>query len=232
MTLDVDVSLKRREFTLEARFAAGDGVTALFGRSGSGKTTLVDLIAGLLRPDRGRIAVNGAVLVDTAKRIFLPPHRRGVGYVFQDARLFPHLSVRGNLLFGRWMTGGAPNEADFDRLVRLLDIAALLGRRVPSLSGGEKQRVAIGRALLAKPRILLMDEPLASLDEERRQEILPVIERLRDGQKIPIVYVTHSFYEVARLASAVIVLERGSAAAECSAPDAAARFAPRECPIL
>lgn len=226
MTLDVDVTLERGAFTLKARFQAAGGVTALFGPSGSGKTTLVDLIAGLLRPDRGRIVVGGVVLVDTKQGIFIPPHRRGVGYVFQEGRLFPHLSVRNNLIYGRWMAGKAADRARFDRLVDLLGLDGLLGRRIPSLSGGEKQRVAIGRALLAEPRILLMDEPLASLDGERKQEILPVLERLRDEHETPIVYVSHSLPETARLATAIVVLEKGSVRAHGPARDIIARFAP------
>lgn len=232
MTLDIDVSLKRGDFTLDARFATGDGVTALFGRSGSGKTTVVDLIAGLLRPDRGRIAINGEVLVDTERRIFTPPHRRAVGYVFQEARLFPHLSVRNNLLYGRWMAGKAPDRAQFERLADLLGLNGLLQRQVTSLSGGEKQRVAIGRALLAKPRILLLDEPLASLDDERKEEILPVLERLRDNQEIPIVYVSHSLPEVARLATAIVVLERGSVRAHGPARDIVAGLIGEKFPVF
>ena len=185
MSLDVDVDHVREHFRLTARFSSEPGLTALFGRSGSGKTTLVDIIGGLVRPTRGRIAIDGQVLVDTERGVFVPSHRRRIGYVFQDSRLFPHLSVRKNLLYGRWFTrpdGGA--AADLASVVKLLDIEPLLERRPDSLSGGEKQRVAIGRALLAHPRLVLMDEPLASLDEARRAEILPYIERLRGNRQL------------------------------------------------
>ncbi|MCA0300985.1 MAG: molybdenum ABC transporter ATP-binding protein [Proteobacteria bacterium] len=218
MSLEVDVDLARGSFRLAARFSAPSGLTALFGRSGSGKTTLVDIVGGLVRPDRGRVAVDGQALVDTASGTFMPRHRRRLGYVFQDSRLFPHLNVRRNLLYGRWFNraaslvgGGAP--ADLDTVVELLGIGALLERAPESLSGGEKQRVAIGRALLAHPRLLLMDEPLASLDEQRRGEILPYIERLRDEAGVPILYVSHSAAEVARLATTVVLLADGKVTA-------------------
>jgi len=211
--LAVDVALRRGAFTLEAAFAAGPGLTALFGRSGSGKTTLIDLIAGLARPDRGRIVAGGHVLVDTASRRFLPPHRRRVGVVFQDARLFPHLSVSQNLAYGRVFARLPHDPAEFDAVIGMLGIEALLARQPAGLSGGERQRVAIGRALLAKPRLLLMDEPLAALDEARKAEILPYIERLRDEAGVPIVYVSHSVAEVARLADTLVVLDGGRVAA-------------------
>ena len=214
MSLDIDIEHARKSFQLSARFASQPGVTALFGRSGSGKTTLVDIVGGLIRPDRGRVAVDGQVLVDTASGIFVPKHRRRVGYVFQDSRLFPHLSVRQNLLYGRWFSRGAGGAAgDLGSVVELLGIGRLLDRRPDSLSGGEKQRVAIGRALLARPLLLLMDEPLASLDEARRAEILPYIERLRDEAGVPILYVSHSVAEVARLATTVVILSEGKVAA-------------------
>jgi molybdate transport system ATP-binding protein len=209
MSLDVDIDHARDSFHLAARFVAQPGVTALFGRSGSGKTTLVDIVGGLIRPDRGRVVVDGETLVDTERGLFVPKHRRRVGYVFQDSRLFPHFSVRRNLLYGRWFALGSDGAAgDFASVVELLGIGHLLDRRPESLSGGEKQRVAIGRALLAHPRVLLMDEPLASLDEQRRAEILPYIERLRDFG-VPILYVSHSVPEVARLATTVVILAEG-----------------------
>ncbi len=211
--ITVDVSLRRRDFTLEAAFAAGPGLTALFGRSGSGKTTLIDLIAGLAKPDRGRIAAGGQVLVDTRARVFLPPHRRRIGVVFQDARLFPHLDVRQNLAYGRVLTRLSHDSAEFEAVTGMLGIVPLLGRRPAGLSGGERQRVAIGRALLARPRLLLMDEPLAALDEARKAEILPYIERLRDEAGVPIVYVSHAVAEVARLAGTIVVLDAGRVAA-------------------
>ncbi|MBE7245547.1 MAG: molybdenum ABC transporter ATP-binding protein, partial [Actinomycetospora chiangmaiensis] len=213
MSIQVDVQLRRGAFALEAAFEAGPGLTALFGRSGSGKTTLIDLIAGLARPDRGRIVADGTVLVDMAARTFLPPHRRRVGVVFQDARLFPHLSVRTNLGYGRALARRPYDPAIFDAVTGMLGIGHLLDRRPAGLSGGERQRVAIGRALLAGPRLLLMDEPLAALDEARKAEILPYIERLRDEAGVPIVYVSHAVAEVARLATTVVVLEAGRVAA-------------------
>jgi molybdate transport system ATP-binding protein len=191
-------------------FTAAPGLTALFGRSGSGKTSIVDIVGGLIRPARGKVIVDGQVLVDTERRVFVPAHRRRIGYVFQDSRLFPHLSVRHNLLYGRWFArGNGGAAADLGAVVDLLGIGHLLDRQPGALSGGEKQRVAIGRALLAKPRLLLMDEPLASLDEERKAEILPYIERLRDSFGIPIVYVSHSIAEVARLATHLVILDQG-----------------------
>jgi molybdate transport system ATP-binding protein len=217
MSITVDVQLRRGAFALDAAFAAGPGLTALFGRSGSGKTTLIDLIAGLARPDRGRIVAGGATLVDTAAGVFLPPHRRRVGVVFQDARLFPHLSVRSNLGYGRIFARRPADSAGFAAVTEMLGIGHLLDRRPVGLSGGERQRVAIGRALLAKPRLLLMDEPLAALDEARKAEILPYIERLRDEAGVPVVYVSHAVAEVARLATTVIVLEAGRVAAAGSA---------------
>ncbi len=210
MSFEIDVDHVREHFRLTARFSSAPGLTALFGRSGSGKSTLVDIIGGLIRPTRGRVAVDGQVLVDTDHGLFVPKHRRRIGYVFQDSRLFPHLSVHHNLLYGRWFarhSGGGPG--DLASVVELLGIGALLDRRPDSLSGGERQRVAIGRALLAHPRLLLMDEPLASLDEARRAEILPYIERLRDEAGVPIIYVSHSVAEVARLATTVVILSEG-----------------------
>jgi molybdate transport system ATP-binding protein len=213
MSLEVDVDHARENFRLQARFSSAPGLTALFGRSGSGKTTLVDIVGGLLRPDRGRIVVDGQVLVDTERGVFVAKHRRRIGYVFQDSRLFPHLSVRNNLLYGRWFAGAGGAAADIASVVELLGIGHLLERRPESLSGGEKQRAAIGRALLAHPRLLLMDEPLASLDEARRAEILPYIERLRDEAGVPILYVSHSVAEVARLATTVVILTEGKVTA-------------------
>src|SRR5579883_3317510 len=199
-------------FTLDIAFSSGGGVTALFGRSGAGKTSVVHAIAGLLRPRRGRIAINGAVLVDTENRIFVPAHKRRIGYVSQEGRLFPHLTVRQNLLFGSWFAARATNAASrarFDDVTALLGIDHLLARRPRRLSGGEIQRVAIGRALLAAPRLLLMDEPLASLDATRKDEILPYLERLRDHGRIPIVYVSHAATEVARLATTIVLIADG-----------------------
>jgi molybdate transport system ATP-binding protein len=213
--LEVDVSLRRGDFGLEATFeAATPGVTALFGRSGSGKTTLVNLIAGLLRPDRGRIALDGTVLHDAALRVSLLPHERRVGYVFQDPLLFPHLDVAGNLRYGQRRAVPRGTESEFAATVELLGLGPLLLRRPHGLSGGEQRRVALGRALLSRPRLLLLDEPLASLDAARRAELLPWFEALRDRHAIPIVYVSHDFEEVVRLASHVVLLEQGRVAAQ------------------
>jgi len=214
MSLEVDVDHRRGQFRLQARFTAAPGLTALFGRSGSGKTSLVSIVGGLIRPDRGRIAIDGQTLVDTEHGLFVPAHKRRIGYVFQDSRLFPHLSVRRNLLYGRWFARGSGGAAaDLGSVVELLGIGHLLERHPESLSGGEKQRVAIGRALLARPRLVLMDEPLASLDEARRAEILPYIERLRDEAGVPILYVSHSVAEVARLATTVVIMSDGTVTA-------------------
>lgn len=207
--VEVDVRLARASFTLAVSFTAGSGITALFGESGAGKSTVLHLVAGLLKPDRGRIAVAGTVFTDTEARIFLPPHRRRVGYVFQDALLFPHLNVRQNLLYGRWFAKPEPNGITLDQVTELLGIDTLLSRRPTTLSGGERQRVAIGRALLASPHILLMDEPLAALDMDRKREIIPYIQRLRDELKLPILYVSHAIEEVARLADRVILMAQG-----------------------
>jgi molybdate transport system ATP-binding protein len=211
--LDVDVEKRLGDFSLNARFQTGNGVTGVFGPSGAGKTTLVNMIAGLVAPDRGRIAIDETVLFDSAKRIDLPPHRRRIGYVFQEGRLFPHFSVRHNLDYGRRMCGLPPDQAQLARIVGLLDIGQLLERRPGKLSGGERQRIAIGRALLTRPRLLLLDEPLASLDVERKREILPYLERLRDEVGVPMVYVSHQAAELRRIATSVVRLKAGKVAA-------------------
>ena len=217
MSLEVEVRHRQGAFALDVAFRSEGRLTALFGRSGSGKTTLVNAIAGLVRPSEGRIAVDGTVLLATGARVFVPKHRRRIGYVFQEGRLLPHLTVRQNMLLGRWLAGRqegtAAGAAEVDRVVEMLGVGPLLSRRPGGLSGGEKQRVAIGRALLSYPRLLLMDEPLASLDEARKSEILPYIERLRDEFALPIIYVSHSVAEVARLATTVVVLDGGRVAA-------------------
>ena len=210
-------------FTLDAAFTAPPGVTALFGPSGSGKSTMLSVVAGLLRPVAGRVALNGAVLLDTASGVIVPAERRRCGVVFQDARLLPHLSVESNLRYGAQR---APRDAagpDFAEVVALLNIAPLLPRRPRALSGGERQRVALGRALLSRPRLLLMDEPLAALDGPRKAEILPFLERLRDAAGLPILYVTHDLAEVDRLADTLVLIEAGRVLAAGPVADLAAR---------
>ncbi len=208
--LELDISHRLGDFALAASLAVAEpGITAIFGRSGSGKSTLLNMIAGLLRPDAGRIAVDGRVLFDAQAGIDIPPEQRRLGYVFQDARLFPHMTVRDNLDYGRRRLAPARRHVGFDQVVALLDIAPLLERRPARLSGGEKQRVAIGRALLASPGLLLMDEPLASLDAPRKAEILPFVERLHAELATPIVYVSHAVDEVLRLADTIAVMAAG-----------------------
>jgi molybdate transport system ATP-binding protein len=214
MTLDIDIRHRLGTFTLDTQFRADHGLIALLGRSGSGKTSVVNVIAGLIRPDEGHVTIDGEALFDSARRIFLPPHKRRLGYVFQDDRLFPHMTVAQNLGYGRWFARIAADPAEFANIVDLLGIAHLLERRPSKLSGGEKQRVAIGRALLSAPRLLLMDEPLASLDDQRKQEVMPYLERLRDEMAVPILYVSHSVPEVARLATSIILLSEGRVAAQ------------------
>jgi molybdate transport system ATP-binding protein len=207
--LVVDVEKKLGEFMIAAKFETAGGATALFGPSGSGKTSIVNMIAGLVKPDRGRIALDGDVLFDSAGRLNVPAHRRRIGYVFQEGRLFPHLTVAQNLDYGRWMSGLPREAAERDRVIGLLDISHLLPRRPGHLSGGERQRVAFGRALLMKPRLLLLDEPLASLDRARKLEILPYLARLRDEAKVPMIYVSHQAGEIQRLAHQVVRIEDG-----------------------
>ena len=207
--LAVDVEKELGAFKLAVRFEAAGGVTALFGPSGAGKTTVVNMIAGLLQPDRGSIVLGDKVLFDAAAGINVPPHRRHIGYVFQEDRLFPHLSVRQNLDYGRRMSGRPRDPDDFARIVALLDIGHLLERRPRLLSGGERQRVAVGRALLMRPGLLLLDEPLASLDAGRKREILPYLVRLRDDARVPMVYVSHTAAELRRIATKVVRLDAG-----------------------
>ncbi|MTH99034.1 MULTISPECIES: molybdenum ABC transporter ATP-binding protein [Alphaproteobacteria] len=211
MSLSVRLKHSLPGIELDLSFDAPPGVTVLFGRSGSGKTTIVDAVAGLLRPQAGRVAVDDWVLFDTDKGLWLPPHRRRLGYIFQEGRLFPHLTVRQNLAFGRWFAPRNAQRENPDKVIEMLGIGHLLDRRPAKLSGGEKQRVAIGRALLASPRLILADEPLAALDDARKAEILPYFERLRDEVSVPILYVTHSAAEVARLATSVVALQDGKA---------------------
>jgi molybdate transport system ATP-binding protein len=212
MSLSVDITHPFGDFALNVAFNAPGGITALFGRSGTGKTTVVNAVAGLLQPESGRITLGDEVLFDKAAGISLPLHKRRLGYVFQDGRLFPHMSVRQNLSYGARFAPTDAKGPDIGEVCDLLGISALLDRRPGALSGGEKQRVAIGRALLSRPRMLLMDEPLAALDSARKEEILPYLERLRDQSDMPLLYVSHSVSEVARLATSVVVLEDGHVA--------------------
>jgi molybdate transport system ATP-binding protein len=212
--LEVDAEQQLGSFRLDIHMRAPSrGVTALFGRSGSGKTSLVNMLAGLTRPARGRIAIDDTILFDSANGTSVPPERRRLGYVFQEDRLFPHLSVHSNLLYGHRRAPARDRTTTLPEIIELLGIGHLLERRPARLSGGEKQRVAIGRALLAHPRLLLMDEPLASLDAARKEEILPFIERLRDRLQLPIVYVTHDLDEIVRLADTVVLMSEGRVAA-------------------
>ena len=223
--IEVDVQKRLGAFELVAQFTApSSGITALFGRSGTGKTTLVNALAGLIRPDRGRIAIDEEILFSAAENIDRRPERRRLGYVFQEGRLFPHYTVRGNLCYG--MPRGTPRDPalSFEAVVELLRLEPLLKRRPHDLSGGEKQRVAIGRALLADPRLLLMDEPLASLDLAHRAEILPFIEQLRDRLRIPIVYVSHAMEEVVRLADTLVLMSEGRVAAVGAVEDLTSRL--------
>lgn len=197
MSFEVDVAVRRGDGEIACAFTAGPGVTVLFGPSGAGKTSVLDMVAGLLRPDRGRIVAAGATLFDAAGRIDVPPERRRAGYAFQDARLFPHLRVRANLTYG----GG-----DIDARLDFLGIAHLLDRWPRTLSGGEARRVAIGRALLSDPAFLLLDEPLASLDRARREEVMAALEHLRDHAGLPILLVTHDRAEAERLGAQVVEL--------------------------
>ena len=202
-------------FRLDAAFEGpARGVTALFGPSGAGKSSLLAAVAGALRPDRGRIVAGGKLLFDDATGVNLAMERRGAGWVFQDARLFPHLDVRGNLAYGLQRARDRPHRVGFDEVVAVLGIGDLLDRRPRDLSGGERQRVAMGRALLSQPRLLLMDEPLAALDAPRRAEILPFLQRLKSSFELPILYVTHSLSEVMQLADHLVVLDAGRVAAE------------------
>ncbi len=213
IVLAVDVEKQLGTFRLNVKFQAAGGATALFGPSGAGKTSLVNMIAGLLKPDRGAIALDDTVLFDSVRGIDVPPHQRRIGYVFQEGRLFPHLSVRQNLDYGRRMNHQPRDAKEFERIAVLLDIGKLLDRRPRMLSGGERQRVAVGRALLMGPRLLLLDEPLASLDAGHKREILPYLVRLRDEAKIPIVYVSHTPAEVRRIATGVVRLDAGQVTA-------------------
>ena len=207
--LSVQVEKQLGGFSIDVAFASESGATVLFGSSGAGKTSVINMIAGLLKPDRGRVVLHDEVLFDDEWRIDQAVWRRRIGYVFQEGRLFPHLSIRHNLDYGSWMGGHAADPAAFAHVVELLDIGHLLDRRPGKLSGGERQRAAVGRALLMRPRLLLLDEPLASLDAARKQDILPYLERLRDETQVPMIYVSHNAAEVKRIATRVVRIEGG-----------------------
>ena len=220
--LSLDIERGLGDFRLAVSFEAGEGVTALFGRSGAGKTSVINAIAGILRPDRGRIAIGGETVFDAGRGIDVPVSKRRVGYVFQEGRLFPHLSVRQNLAYAGLFSRGIP-ASEFERVVDLLGLKDLLERRPGNLSGGEKQRVAIGRALLSSPRLLLLDEPLASLDAHRKGEVLQYVELIRDEVRVPIVYVSHAVEEVVRIADTVVLMSSGSVRAVGPAEDVMGR---------
>ncbi len=209
--MSVEIAIEHRfdQFDLAVSFATGAGLTALVGPSGAGKTSVLNLIAGVIRPDRGIVRLDGDVLVDTANRVWRPPHQRRIGYVFQTPRLFPHLSVRRNLTFGSWFAGEAAARLALKEVVDLLDLGALLSRMPAKLSGGEAQRVALGRALLTQPRLLLLDEPLVSVDQARRDEVLPYLDRLRTEIRMPVIYVTHTPADVESRAEQIIAMDRG-----------------------
>lgn len=212
--LDIHIKRRQGDFSIDAMFRSDEvGVTALFGRSGAGKTSIINMVAGLVRPDEGHIIVNGCCLFDSKMSVDVPPEKRRIGYIFQEGRLFPHLSVRANLAYGMRLTPEQERYVNFDQVVELLGIGHLIDRRPAKLSGGEKQRVAIGRALLTSPALLLMDEPLASLDGARKAEVLPFIARLSREFSIPILYVSHALEEILNLADAMVVLDSGRAVA-------------------
>ena len=209
MTIAVALHHAFGGFAIDVAFDVAGGVVALAGPSGAGKSSVLKIIAGLIVPRDGRISINGKVLLDTATGLDIPRHSRRIGFVFQEPRLFPHLTVRQNLAYGRWFAPKGGEAIGFGAAVDLLGIGHLLARKPAALSGGEQQRVAIGRALLANPRLLLLDEPLASVDEARRADIIACIERIRDGTDIPIIYVSHASEEVARLADVIVTMAGG-----------------------
>ena len=212
--LDLHLIRRQGDFRVDVTFRSSEiGVTALFGRSGAGKTSVVNMVAGLVRPDQGHIIVNGRTLFDADRGLHVPPEKRHIGYIFQDGRLFPHLSVKSNLTYGMRRSSSPRQQVSLDDVVDLLGIDHLLHRRPAKLSGGEKQRVAIGRALLTSPSLLLMDEPLASLDRSRKAEVLPFLSRLCSELSTPILYVSHSLEEVLNLADTMVLLDQGRVAA-------------------
>lgn len=209
-----NIQLPLGAFALELDLVITRRATGIFGASGAGKTSLLDLVAGLRRPTRGRIEFDGDVFTDTKARIFVPPDRRRIGYVPQDAALFPHLTVRENLRYGLDLIPTEEHRVSFEQVTRVLEIAAMLDRRIDFLSGGEKRRVACGRALLAQPRLLLLDEPLAGLDSGLKSRFMPYLLRLRDQFEIPMLYVTHEAGEIVELCEEVVVIDRGRCIAQ------------------
>jgi molybdate transport system ATP-binding protein len=228
--LIIDVQRQQGDFFVKTAIQQSEvGVMALFGASGAGKTSIVNMVAGLSQPDQGHIQVNGTTVFDSEKRINLPPEKRRIGYVFQDGRLFPHLSVRSNLTYGMKLIDSDERLVEFEQVVDLLGIEHLLDRRPAKLSGGEKQRVAIGRALLTSPHLLLMDEPLASLDSARKEEVLPFIQRMCQEFKRPILYVSHSLDEIVKLATHLVLLDAGRVTASGAVDDIMAKIDPNSC---
>jgi molybdate transport system ATP-binding protein len=229
VTLLVEMRHAFDRMTIDVRLELGGGLTALLGPSGAGKTSVLNTIAGLLRADRALVTFEDAVLVDTARDIWTPPHERRIGYVFQESRLFPHLTVRQNLAFGQWFARAHRSAIGLDEIVELLGLGALLHRHPSKLSGGEQRRVALGRALLSGPRLLLLDEPLGSVDVERRQEILPYLDRLLSELRLPMIYVTHDRSEVDSRAERIVTMEQGVTA---TTPPHDARARPRRGPTI
>jgi molybdate transport system ATP-binding protein len=224
MSAEVRMRHRQGDFLLDVEFSFGAGVTALFGPSGAGKSTVINGIAGLIRPDDGRVTLDGVELFDSARGVSVPVHKRRIGVVFQDTRLFPHLSVRNNLLFGWRRVDERAPDSEIERIIAMLGLEPMLDRKPHTLSGGERSRVALGRALLMNPRLLLLDEPLAALDASRKAEIFPYFERLHDETKIPVLYVSHSTDEVARLADHVVLIREGRIAAQGSIFDITSRL--------
>jgi molybdate transport system ATP-binding protein len=223
--IDIQVVKRQGDFQVDAAFQTDNtGITAVFGPSGAGKTSVINMVAGLIRPDKGRIVVQDRVLFDSSLGIDLSPEKRSIGYIFQDGRLFPHLTVHGNLIYGMRLTQQNQRFIGIDQVVDLLGIEYLLERRPAKLSGGEKQRVAIGRALLTSPRLLLMDEPLSSLDEARKDEVMPFVAKLPRAFQIPILYVTHSRVEIQRLADRIVIMEAGKSTAAGDVPEMLSRI--------
>ncbi|MEX0344230.1 MAG: molybdenum ABC transporter ATP-binding protein [Rhizobiaceae bacterium] len=223
-TLSVNIEgMAGSGFPVHAEFSAGNGITGLFGHSGAGKTTVLKMIAGTLQPQSGRIEMNGQVLFDSKTGTNVRPFKRRTGFVFQDGRLFPHLTVRRNLSYAGW-AGSRKTSRSFHEIVDLLGLGEHLDRWPETLSGGERQRVAIGRALLSDPAILLMDEPLSSLDYQRRADILPYLESIRQETDVPIVYVSHEIDEIARLTDTLVVMSKGTVVASGDTNDMFARL--------